>query len=103
MAPFLYLLLFLTPILFVAVIVVYLIYKKNSHTGLYAEGVRNENNGNYEQALHNYEDALSEIRKLRLNDKFSIKITERIKILRTTIEYENNFQVRHSALNQSTA
>jgi len=47
-------------------------------------------------ALHNYEDALSEVRKLRLNDKFGHKIAAKIRVLRTTIEYENNFQKSHS-------
>jgi hypothetical protein len=67
-------------------------YKQNAHTELYSEGVRNENEGRYVQALHNYEDALSEIRKLRLSKKFGQKIDQRIKVLRTIINYEQIFQ-----------
>jgi hypothetical protein len=59
---------------------------------LYSEGLRNENNGSYRLAVNNYENALSEIRKLRRNNKFGRRIADRIRILRTTIEYENNFQ-----------
>jgi len=92
MSPLLYLLLFIIPLLSGISVILYVLYKKNSHTELYSEGLRNENNGCYTTALHNYEDALSEIRKLKLNNKFGAKIAQRIKILRTTIDYERNFQ-----------
>jgi hypothetical protein len=95
MAPLLYLALFLLPILLGLFIIVYLFHKRNTHTELYSQALRHENNGSYEKALHNYQDALSEVRKLRLNDKFGHKIADKIKILRTTIEYENNFQKSH--------
>jgi hypothetical protein len=89
MSPLLYLFLFIIPLLSGISIILYILYKKNSHTELYSEGLRN---GCYTTALHNYEDALSEIRKLKLNNKFGVKIAQRIKILRTTIDYERNFQ-----------
>jgi hypothetical protein len=63
---------------------------------LYSEGLRNENNGSYQVALYNYENALREIRKLRRNSSFGRKIADRIRILRTTMEYENNFQTSHN-------
>jgi hypothetical protein len=90
---FLYLLLFVLPVVFCVLLVWYLAHKK-SHTELYSQGVRNENDGQYNLALHNYEDALNEIRKHATNDKFGEKIAQRIKILRTTIDYEKNFQDR---------
>jgi len=65
---------------------------------LYCEGLRNENNGSYRLALYNYENALNEIRKLRRNSKFGRKIADRIRILRTTMEYENNFQISYNEL-----
>jgi hypothetical protein len=64
----------------------------------YYEGLRNENNGSYRLALRNYENALGEIRKLRRDSKFGRKIADRIRILRTTIEYEKNFQTSHNEL-----
>src|ERR1700737_2005733 len=88
----LYLLLFISPVILGAIVVLFVFHKKNSHTELFSEGVRNENEGHYNLALHNYEDALSEIRKLNIHNKFGKKIAQRIKILRTTIEYEKNFQ-----------
>jgi hypothetical protein len=96
MSPLLYLALFILPVLSGLLAIVYLFHKRNSHTELYSTALRHENNGSYELALHDYEGALNEVRKLRLNDKFGQKIAARIKILRTTIDYENNFQINHS-------
>ncbi len=85
MSSFLYLLLIVFPVILGVLLVLFLLNKK-SHTELYSEGVRNENDGRYNLALHNYEDALSEIRKHNINNKFGEKIAQRIKILRTTID-----------------
>ena len=80
-------------VLIILGLIIFLIaqYKKTSHTELYKEGVRNENDGHYTIALQNYEDALSEVRKLKMDNKFGKKIAERIKILQTTVDYEKNF------------
>ena len=86
-----YWLLFISCTVLCIIILFFIRHKQNSHTELYSEGVRNENDGRYKMALRNYEDALSEIRKLKLNKKFGTKIAERIKILRTTIDYEQTF------------
>lgn len=93
----LYLLLFILPVILGLIVVLFIFHKKNRPTDLYSEGVRNENDGRYNLALHNYEDALSEIRKLNINNKFGEKISQRIKILRTTIDYEKNFQTGRGA------
>ena len=92
MTSSIYLLIFIIPVICGLFVFLFIAYKKNGHTELYSEGLRNENDGQYTLALHNYEDALSEIRKLNTNDKFGEKIAQRIKILRTTIDYEKNFQ-----------
>jgi hypothetical protein len=89
-----YLTIFISIVVFGLAFVLIAQYKNNSHTELYKEGVRNENEGRYSTALQNYEDALLEIRKLKMDNKFSEKIAQRIKILQTTIEYEKNFQQR---------
>ncbi len=98
MSPLLYLALFILPVLSGLFLIVYLYYKRNNHTDLYSQALRRENNGSYKLALHDYEAALNEVRKFGLNNKFDRKIVQRIKILRTTIEYENNFQTNHSQL-----
>ena len=95
MTSLFYVTIFVLPIVTILSVFFYLLQKQNSHTELYSEGLRDENNGSYETALHKYEDALNEIRKLRLDDKFGHKIAARIRVLRTTIEYENNFQRNH--------
>lgn len=93
MTSALYLLVFIIPIVAIIVLVIVMLYrKKNSHTELYSEGLHNENNGLYDEALHNYEHALIEIKKYKPGNKFHNKITQKIKILRTTIEYEKNFR-----------
>ena len=68
-------------------------YKRNSHTELYKEGVHHENEGEYSKALQNFEDALAEIRKLKVDNKFGDKIEGRIKLLRTVIDYEKNVNI----------
>src|SRR5580693_9236907 len=88
-----YLLLFVIMIVLALVVAVVVLFSRNSHTDLYSEGLRNENDGQYNKALQNYEEALNEIRKLKLDNKFGEKITQRIKILRTTIDYEKNFHI----------
>jgi hypothetical protein len=88
----LYLFLFILFIVLCFVVILVANHKKNSHTQLYKEGVHNENEGDYKLALQNYADALIEIRKLKVDNKFGHKIEERIKILRTLIDYEKNFQ-----------
>jgi len=89
MSPLIYLLLFVALVIIIIVLILIARYKKNSHTELYKEGVRNENDGQYVLALQNYEDALSEIRKLKGDNKFRDKISDRIKMLRTLIDYES--------------
>jgi outer membrane protein assembly factor BamD (BamD/ComL family) len=84
-------------IILISIVVFIAFYKRNGHTELYSQGVRNENDGNYTLALRNYEDALKEAHKLKLGKKFGAKITQRIKLLRTTIDYEKNFHISRGA------
>jgi hypothetical protein len=86
-----YLFLFIALIFLSLIILLIAHYKKNSHTQLYKQGVRNENEGHYSIALQNYQEVLSEVKKLKMDNKFGKKIAERIKILQTTVDYEKNF------------
>ena len=92
MSSFFYLLLFIIPVIIAVVIVVIVRIKRNDHSELYSEGLRNENEGRYYLAMENYVDALNSAGKITKNNKLSGKITQRIKILRNTIDYEKNFQ-----------
>jgi len=92
MPAYLYLLLFISLLVITLIIVFYASHKKNIHTELYMEGVRNENNGLYKIALDNYQAALAEIRKHKIPNTLGKKIDEKIKMLHTIIEYEAQFE-----------
>ena len=92
MSSSLYLLMIISCILvFVVIIFVVVAHKRTRHTQLYSEGMRHENAGDYDLAIHDYEDALNEIVKHKQDKEFANKIVQKIKILRTTIDYEKNF------------
>jgi hypothetical protein len=77
-----------------ALVAVFIVRSKQStNTQLYREGVRNENDGHYLLALQNFEEALTENRKLKLDTKFGVKISQRIKVLRNFMGYEDSFQI----------
>jgi hypothetical protein len=61
---------------------------RNVRAKSFSVALQNENNGDYEQALTNYEIALSEVKKTRNNKTLRSTIIEKIKILRTVIQYE---------------
>ena len=66
--------------------------KKNSTLEYFAEGLRNENDGLFEAAVLDYENALREQEKLRFRDEqLTAKIIEKLKVLHTTISYNSNF------------
>ena len=61
---------------------------KNTPSRLYSAALRNENNGDFEEALFKYETALIEARKHRSDKSLKNKIIEKIKVLHTVIWYE---------------
>jgi len=97
MLPSFYLFLFIILIFISIVIIIIYQFKKNSHSELFSQGLYNENEGHYNLAVKNYEDALTELRKLKVNKELDEKITQKIKILQSTIEYEKNFHSRAEA------
>lgn len=71
---------------------VYITRKKNIPAALYVEALRNENSGQLEAAVINYENALHEVKKVRFPDtRLRNKIVDRLKVLHTIIEYNNSF------------
>lgn len=64
--------------------------RKDLLTELFYKALKNENNGYYEEAIHSYETALSEVKKTKSNRSFRLRIIEKIKILQTVIQYQNN-------------
>ena len=74
--------------------------KKNIPVEFYFAALKNENNGFYEEAVINYEKALTEAKKKsRYHQLLKIKIIEKIKVLHTVIDYQNSARlVRQQAI-----
>jgi hypothetical protein len=70
----------------------FIIWKKNIPVELFVEALRNENNGNFEEAVITYETALNEFKKMKLHRNLENKIIEKLKVLHTIIEYKNNLR-----------
>lgn len=68
--------------------------KENASVQLFIKGLKEENNGHYEEAVVNYESALSEIRKIKRHNELKQKLIEKLSILQRAIDYKNNFQYR---------
>ena len=67
-------------------------YKKKIPEVLFAEGLKKENNGQYEAAIQSYRVALTEVQKIKFYDSsLKNKIIQKLKVLDTVIEYRKNF------------
>jgi hypothetical protein len=64
--------------------------KKYTYTSLYDEGIRNENNGYFSAALENYNNALAEVEKYKFHEKMKQQLIQKIKVIKSTIEYESH-------------
>jgi hypothetical protein len=71
-----------------------LLRKRNFSVELFVKALSNENNGNFEEAVINYECALQEVKKIRFHSKLKNKIIEKLKVLHTFIEYKNNMTIK---------
>ncbi|MEO5945445.1 MAG: hypothetical protein ABIP79_01415 [Chitinophagaceae bacterium] len=65
--------------------------KRNIPVVLFVEALRNENDGHFKEAVFSYERALLEAKKNRSQKYLETRITEKLKILHSTINYENSF------------
>ena len=79
-------------IITIAVLSSILVNKKTLPLRLFIEAQKNENDGRFEEAVITYESALDEVRKFRFHGSLKNKIIEKLKVLHTTIEYQNSFQ-----------
>jgi hypothetical protein len=67
--------------------------RKSLPVELFAEALRNENKGDYEAAIRQYETALAEESKSKFpSNSMQHKINDKLKVLRTVISYQENFQ-----------
>ena len=69
--------------------------KKNLPVELFTEGLKYENDGHFDEAIINYENALSEIKKKRFHRDLKSKIIQKLKVLYTISEYQKNVQFTH--------
>ena len=88
-----YLFLFILLSIIFLVIRSLLLRKRNFSVELFAKALSNENNGNFEEAVINYECALREVKKIKFHNNLKYKIMEKIKVLHTIIEYKNNVTI----------
>jgi hypothetical protein len=66
--------------------------RRNVPVRLFDEALRNENSGEFESALLNYEKALGEANKAGfIANTIKNRIIEKLKILHTVVAYQNNF------------
>ena len=71
----------------------FILWKKNIPVELFVEALRNENNGDFEEAIITYETALTESKKTRfLRNSLENKIVAKLKVLHTIIDYKNNLR-----------
>jgi hypothetical protein len=87
---------FLLAITIAGVIIFFVMTKKSNSLRLFLKALRSENNREFLDAIKAYENALSEVEKSKFEYTLKTKIKERIKVLRTIVEYENSrrFQVK---------
>jgi len=64
--------------------------KKYTYTAPYAEAIKKENDGCFAEALENYNSALAEVKKYKFHEKMEHQLVQKIKVLKSTIEYESH-------------
>lgn len=63
--------------------------RRNTPDMLLAEALRYENNGIYDKAVASYQAALEKIKKIRSQRMLHSKISQKLKVLHTLMEYES--------------
>ena len=66
--------------------------KKNLPVELFSEGLKYENDGHFDEAIINYENALSKVKKNRFHRDLENRIIQKLKVLHTISEYQKNNQ-----------
>ena len=95
MALFQYLPFIMIALLITSIISALFLKKKNLPVELFCEGLKNENDGHFDEAIINYENALNEVKKNRFHRDLKSKIIQKLKVLYTISEYQKNIQFTH--------
>ncbi len=92
MALFQYLPFIMIALLIASIISSLFLKKKNLPVELFVEGLKYENDGHFDEAIINYENALSEVKKNRFHRDLKNKIIQKLRVLHTIIEYKKNIR-----------
>jgi hypothetical protein len=95
MTLFQYLPFIMIALLITSVISSLFLKKKDLPVELFVEGLRYENDGHFDEAIMNYENALSEVKKNRSHRDLENRIIQKLKVLYTVSEYKKNIQFIH--------
>lgn len=76
-----------------SIISFFFLKNKDLPVELFVEGLKYENDGHFDEAIINYENALSEVKKSSVHRELRDRIIQKLKVLHLTIEYKNNFQL----------
>ena len=79
-------------LLIASIISSFFLKKNDLPVELFVEGLKYENDGHFDEAIINYENALSEVGKNRFHQDLKNKIIQKLKVLLTIIEYKKNIQ-----------
>ena len=79
-------------LLIASIISSFFLKKKDLPVELFVEGLKYENDGHFDEAIINYQNALSEVKKNRFHRDLKHKIIQKLRVLHTVIEYKKNFQ-----------
>ena len=79
-------------LLIISIISSFFVKRKDLPVELFVEGLKYENDGHFDEAIINYENALSEVKKNRFHRDLKHKIIQKLRVLHTIIEYKKNFQ-----------
>jgi hypothetical protein len=92
MTLFQYLPFIMIALLVASIISSLLLKKKDLPVELFVEGLKYENNGHFDEAIMNYENALVEVKKNRFQNSLKNRIIQKLKVLHTIIEYKKNIR-----------
>lgn len=90
-------------VLLIAVLLRYVVLgRKNSSVVLFLKARKNENAGDYAEAISNYEAALQEVNKIRFHKGLKSQIIDKLKILNSFIDYHQNLRMKRGAGEKDT-
>jgi hypothetical protein len=90
MPLYIYLVFFVIGIYIVHLIRLFILSQDNIPMALFIKALKEENSGSFEEAIVSYENALGKFVKINYHNSLKNKITEKLKILHTVIEYKKN-------------